>query len=434
MAVLDDNGFSRPAYSDLLDAQVARAKELFGEDIETSELTALGKFIRLNCYDIATLYEVLEQVYYARFPSTATGISLDRLAVFAGTEREQATYAVHQVRVTAIDTGSSTSENTDISYTVEAGTLTVSTNTGVEFNLSENLELTATETDNNGIAYTGTGTFVCTQPGTIGNVAVGSIINISYSGGSNISNMAQSILHITIDSLGQEAEDDVTLRSRMLKTISGSGSGTIDSLYAAIWSVKDVQGVSIIENDTLTEDSAGRPAKSVECYVLDGDDEAIAKAIFSKLPVAIKSCSTADEDNKVSVEITDSAGHNHSVLFSRPTVEYIDMELTIYYDNTYDTAYAGNGYTAGFNQIRGNIIEYLAGLDNGDNVSYSRLISIIHKTTGVVECELGIRLARYTDDTYNAESIAIDETSVARATVDNILLSSRGEVAYVDNK
>ena len=39
---LTELGFERPTYDDLLEAQIARAKELFGEDIDTNETTPLG--------------------------------------------------------------------------------------------------------------------------------------------------------------------------------------------------------------------------------------------------------------------------------------------------------------------------------------------------------------------------------------------------------
>ena len=80
---LTELGFERPTYDDLLEAQIARAKELFGEDIDTNETTPLGKYIRLNVADLANAYEVLEDIYYARFPHTARGTSLDRLCPFS---------------------------------------------------------------------------------------------------------------------------------------------------------------------------------------------------------------------------------------------------------------------------------------------------------------------------------------------------------------
>ena len=79
------NGYVRRSYDDILSDKIQRAKELFGEDIDTSDLTPLGKFIRINAYDQALAEEEIEAVYYARFPDTASGQNLDRLLVFGGT-------------------------------------------------------------------------------------------------------------------------------------------------------------------------------------------------------------------------------------------------------------------------------------------------------------------------------------------------------------
>lgn len=53
--VLTDKGFQRPTYDDLLTRQENRAKTLFGEDIDTSSQSILGKYIRLNVEDLAEL-------------------------------------------------------------------------------------------------------------------------------------------------------------------------------------------------------------------------------------------------------------------------------------------------------------------------------------------------------------------------------------------
>ena len=98
--VFTEKGYNRPTYSDILDQQIERAKVLFGEDIETDEKTPLGKYIHINAQDIAELHEILETVYYARFPDSATGQSLDRLLPFAGITRNQASYAKHKIKFT----------------------------------------------------------------------------------------------------------------------------------------------------------------------------------------------------------------------------------------------------------------------------------------------------------------------------------------------
>lgn len=62
----------------------------------------LGKFIRINAYDQALAEEEAEAIYYARFPNTATGVSLDRLCAFVGIKRNSAIPAQYQVKVTGI--------------------------------------------------------------------------------------------------------------------------------------------------------------------------------------------------------------------------------------------------------------------------------------------------------------------------------------------
>lgn len=96
--VLTEKGFRRPAYDELLAAQERRARELFGEDIDTSGQSVLGKFIRINVQDLSECYELLEGIYYARFPNSARGQSLDRLCAFAGVVRDPATAAKLKVR------------------------------------------------------------------------------------------------------------------------------------------------------------------------------------------------------------------------------------------------------------------------------------------------------------------------------------------------
>ena len=96
---LTDKGYIRRTYDDILKDKIERAKELFGENIDTSDLSVLGKFLRINAYDQAMAEEEIEAVYYARFPNTASGQSLDRLAAFVGISRNPATPAVYSVRV-----------------------------------------------------------------------------------------------------------------------------------------------------------------------------------------------------------------------------------------------------------------------------------------------------------------------------------------------
>lgn len=96
---LTTTGYVRATYAEILESKIRKAKDLFGEDIDTSEITPLGKFIRINAYDQALAEEEIEQVYYSRFPNSASGVSLDRLCVFVGLTRNPATAARYKVEV-----------------------------------------------------------------------------------------------------------------------------------------------------------------------------------------------------------------------------------------------------------------------------------------------------------------------------------------------
>lgn len=91
---MTENGFRKLTYAEILEAQITRAKDLFGNDIDTSEKSVLGKYIRLNTSDFAEQEAALEAVYLARYIDTATGISLDRLTPFANIRRNGATQAM----------------------------------------------------------------------------------------------------------------------------------------------------------------------------------------------------------------------------------------------------------------------------------------------------------------------------------------------------
>ena len=99
MSCITDKGFVRPSYDEILQAQINRAKVLLGNDIDTSEESVLGKFIRINVFDLNICYETLEDLYYSSFPNTARGQSLDRLGPFAAVSRNQATQARIEVKI-----------------------------------------------------------------------------------------------------------------------------------------------------------------------------------------------------------------------------------------------------------------------------------------------------------------------------------------------
>lgn len=378
---LTELGFERPTYDDLLEVQKERARLLFGDDIDTNDNTPLGKYIRLNVSDLAEVYEILEKIYYSRFPNTATGVSLDRLLPFVGITRNPATYAKHKIRFTGV-------AGEYVPAAFEVGT----SNGGLTFHTYESYLI--------GENGTVDGVVECEEAGTVGNVTLGKIDTII-----NPDANVESIEHLGVEVYGEDIETDVALRERFHSTISGTGAATATSISGAILRVALVDGVAVIENDT-DETVDDIPPHSFICYVLapESQDGLVAEAIFSKKPVGIKAV------GDITVEVLDEGGIAHPISFSRTKQKALYIKLTI----------ATNQYfqSDGAAQIKSYIAEYINALKNGEDVYLSSIYGYIYKAAGVVNVSsLTISTNGSSYGTSNVE-IGIDE--VARIDTANI--------------
>ena len=373
MPALTETGFKRPLYEDLLNEQINRAKALFGEDINTEETSVLGKFIRMQVYDLSKAYEELEMCYYARFPNTAVGVSLDRLCVYAGITRHPPTAAVHTITITG--TAGALISSGFVVGTVDGLTFTTTTN--------ELLDENGTLTIN----------VYCTELGTVGNVAVGEITEII-----NPSAKVTGITHTAIYSAAVNEETDVELRERFTQGIRGTGSGTLSSVRAAILAVDNVKDCMIIENAT-DETVDGRPPHSFECVVSAPitQKNAIAQTIFDKKPIGIATVgSTSDY-------ATDNSGHWHLTYFSFVENVEITVNVKVKIGDTFATD--------GAEQIRTAIYNKINSLAMGDDVIYTSLYSSIFSVDGVVDVET-LELST-NGSTFVTENITVAPTQIA---------------------
>lgn len=376
---LTDLGFERPTYDEILEKQIERAKLLFGEDIETAENTPLGKYIRLNCKDLAECYEILETVYYSRFIDSAKGQSLDRLCPFAGISRNQATRARHKIKFTG-----TAGETIPGGFLLSAGE--------VQFYTINDYVI--------GEDGTATGYVDCTESGTVGNVGTGKINTIVES-----SIIVYSIEHLETVSYGDDIETDAALRIRFKEAAAGSGSATADAIRGAISRVPLVESVTIIENDTgKTVD--GRPPNSFECYVLspESQDQLVADAIFSKKPLGIKCVGS------ISNTVYDKGGRPHTVYFSRTIEKVLHMKVTVNVNGTFEAD--------GENKIKDNIAKNINALKNGGTVYISSIFGYIHEIPGVVNVP-SLTISE-DGETYSASDINVGEEEVARVSAQNI--------------
>lgn len=377
--VLTEKGFKRPSYHELLEAQINRAKGLFGEDIDTSEQTILGKFIRIGVYDLAECYELLEDIYYARFPNSARGQSLDRLCTFAGVVRNPATAALLKVKFYG-NKGAVISS----AFLISGGGQTFYTTD--DYSIGE---------DGTGFAYAR-----CTEAGACGNIQPESELAIV-----NPDPDLERVELLSVEVYGQERENDKSLRIRFGKSVAGSGSASVDALQGALSRVPLVDGVAVVENDT-EETVDGRPPHSFECYILapESQDQVIAEAIFSKKPLGIKSV------GKVEVQVLDEGGKPHAVRFSRTIKRMVHIRAKILTNQFFESD--------GVAQIKGNLLEYINNLVNGESVYLSSLYGYIHEAHGVVNVhEL---LVSRDGSMFAAENIMIGDYEVARSAAEDM--------------
>lgn len=374
--VLTEKGFKRPTYEDLLAAQVARAKELFGEDIDTSGQSILGKFIRIQVTDLAECYELLEDIYYARFPNSARGQSLDRLCAFAGVVRDPATAARLKVRLYG-NTGAVVPAAFQIS------------GAGQVFYIDTDYTI---GTDGSVECYA-----ICAELGTAGNIPAGTALTIV-----NPDPDLEKAELVKVDTYGQEREGDTSLRIRFGESVAGAGSATVDAIRGAISRVALVDGVAIAENDT-EETVDGRPPHSFECYVLapESQDLLVAEAIFAKKPLGIKSI------GDVEIQVLDEGKRPHTIRFSRTVKRMVYIRTKILTNQFFESD--------GIGQIKDSLLEYINNLANGDSVYLSSLYGYIHEVHGVVNVQE--LLISSNGKTYTSSNLVIGDHEVARSDV-----------------
>lgn len=371
---LTEQGYIRKTYDDILNDKIQRAKELFGETIDTSDQTPLGKFIRINAYDQALVEEEAEKIYYSRFPNSATGHSLDRLMVFGAITRNPAEPAIYSVQISG-----------EAGYTIPAGTL-VGTDTDLTF-------YTLTEAV---IGESGSCTVnvCCIEPGTVGNVNA-SAINKVVAIDASISDV------VGVERLedGKDEESDADLRARFTASIAGSGSCNANAIRAALLRIPTVKFADVVENDSSEADSEGRPPQSFESYVLGGEDyeQEIGEAIFDKRPIGIKTVGSK------AVTIIDSSGNERTVYYSPAPNVVIAVRINVQTNSEFPDD--------GIERIQNNVADHINALGIGNSLALTSLYGEIHKVAGVVKVLL---LELSTDgDTFSADDVTVPRYGVA---------------------
>lgn len=354
---ITDKGFYRPTIQDIIAAKNKRAKELFGEDFDTSEQTPQGKFFRVNAAAESKLLEIAEQVYYSFNPMTATGISLDRVCAGINLKRDPAGYASHIIRVYGTR-----------DYTVPAATL-FRNSFGVEFYSTADAVLSNEEEAEDATLYYADVTVYCTESGTVGNV---DNITETVEVNTNITRVS----YISMAAEGTEIESDPDLREKYKVVVQGLGTNTEAAIKANVLRVSGVNDVIIIDNPTTSpvvispDLTIAARSYGVIVYTDDMNRAAeIAEAIREKMPLGIV------QSGNVTETVTDNSGVDVDVKFTFVTANSLTINLSCNVNSDFSST--------GEDDIKDNITSYINSLGIGEEVVYSRLYDYVYNVEGV---------------------------------------------------
>ncbi|AHJ68602.1 baseplate J/gp47 family protein [Granulibacter bethesdensis] len=385
------SGFIKRRMSDIGAEIITTLQNAFGAEIATQPDTVLGQIVATFAEREAALWEMAEGVYNAMYPATASGSNLDKAVSFTGVTRLQATrsqvYCVlygnagtlvpagtaapQQAGLTRFLLGADTEISPDTLADVSIGVS--SAVAGQSYSLvlnSVSFSIIAASANASAIlaqlvaavssagynaSVQGSGSSAVLRIVTDGrrtiSVATSSLLIMTEMGTpglfiardygpytapansittiSNTISGFKRILNLQDATPGRPYETDSALRARYARGVYRLGAGTLPSIRASL--LQKVQGVTaamVIENDTASVDSSGRPPHSVECIVEGGEDAAVAAQIQAVKPAGI----TAYGLNSQTVQISTGA-HNgtewHSIGFTRPVRRYVWINCKI---------------------------------------------------------------------------------------------------------
>lgn len=391
---LNQDGFTRKTYSDLVDEMEAKFKELFGADINLASYTPLGIIMRVMAFFYAMIWDTIEKVYNSRFVKKADNTSLDYHGSDKLLLRNPASNAYTKLRF----------EGTK-DFIILAETI-VRTEGDVQFATLYDVTIGAT-----GVAEVEA---ISVETGAFNNVQINSI-NLLLEADENIT----SVTNVEKAEGGSDMESDLSFRKRLLRHNESSGKSTMTAVEVALNNVPGVRSANVVPNKTMQVDSFGNPPKSLHAYVLGGAKENVANALFDAMSA------TTETVGAQAVVVTDNSQNKHTVKFDYATEKPIFVKLTVTKTNTFSVD--------GEQQLKDEIIEYIGGINSlgdeeqglsmGASVIVSKLYSASYRIEGISDIEIKIGLSA---SALQSANINITQNQVANTTIGNI------EVVYTD--
>ena len=217
---------------------------------------------------------------------------------------------------------------------------------------------------------------------------------------------------------GRLQETDVELRHSYLAKSAIRSTRMIDSICSQlINNVPNVESATGYENDTDDTDKEGRPPHSVEIIVDGGDETSIASIILDKKAAGIQTFGS------ITVNVATEYGDSIPVSFNRPEYIYVWMKVTLDADKSYlPTNYA--------NLTIESIVEDASKLQAGDNMLSQTFNDGIYSAVGGVTY-VDIKCAATKDSEHIPTSEEYTKVNVSVESRQKIVIAdTRIEVVY----
>lgn len=424
---------------------------------------------------ISELWEVAQSSYYAKYPSTAEGASLDNAVQYGGIRRSPNKYSYYTLHCTGDDgttvrQGATVATNTapqrklvavkefeitrdsfnrasirvaapaageiyslsingvQFSYTsvsddelqIIQGLRAVLNPDGYKVRVNENgaiLEIEDEIVSRSGVLVLSDNltTASVTVLANFATVDYGKLIFPNGTISVMITNISgfDRVENLIMPIYGRIQETDVELRHAYLAKAAIRSTRMIDSICSQlINSVSNVESATGYENDTDHTDAEGRPPHSVEIIVDGGNETEIAGIILDKKAAGIQTF------GEITVNVATEYGDSVPISFNRPEYIYVWMKVTLDADRSHlPTNYA--------NLTVDSIVEKASSLKAGDDMLSQTFNDGIYGTVGGVTY-VDIKCATTTDKDHIP-----GEDEYVRV---NVPVTSRQKVAIADTR
>jgi len=386
-----DGGFGPDGYTAreieaLFEQYVEAIDAEYGDDLEPYEGSFNRALFRAFARAVHENQEQdLESLYDSMFVELAAGQELTDLARQYGAVRQPA------VRATGVVEWVRSDAQTGSERVVQAGTrVTTEPPNDVAYELTEAATFGATET-------TARATIQAVEPGTIGNVGADRVTVMpsppaGVSGVTNpnpVGDPAYTLTDgVTQQTLGQEREDDESLRERVLDGASIGGAATVRAVRDRIRQLDGTPSLTIYTNRQLTDNANGNglPKLSAELVIWSPSvtDADVAQAIHSVVSIGERLVGGYNGTARSYDIPSETLEQIRTIEWSEPT----ETQLSLSLDLVITDGYVGDDVVAA------TLAEYIggtlpdgspvAGVSVGEDVIVDELERQVNSLAGVV--------------------------------------------------